>query len=49
VRFQEIAGDTTRERKNYYWGKVDGDKIMLRLQDDRGSSSLEWVLTKNNS
>jgi hypothetical protein len=49
VRFQEIAGDTTRERKNYYWGKVDGDKIMLRLQDDRGSSPLEWVLTKNNS
>jgi len=49
VRFQEIAGDTTRERKNYYWGKLDGGKIMLRLQDDRGSPPVEWVLTKNNS
>lgn len=46
VRFQEIAGDLTRDRKNYYWGRLEGGQILLRLQDDRGSPPLEWVLTR---
>jgi hypothetical protein len=47
VRFQEIAGDVTRERKNYYWGQLEGDRIVLRLQDDSGRPPLEWSLTRN--
>jgi hypothetical protein len=47
VRFQEIAGDTTRERKNYYWGKLAGNEILMRIQDDRGSSPVEFVLRKS--
>ena len=49
VRFQEAAAAVTRERKNYYWGRLDGNEIHLRLQDDRGSPPLEWMLTKNSS
>ncbi len=47
VRFQEIAGDTTREHKNYYWGKLSGKEILVRIQDDRGSPPVDFVLRKS--
>jgi hypothetical protein len=46
VRFQEVSDGATRDHKNYYWGKLDGRQILLRMQDDRGSPPLEWVLIK---
>ncbi len=46
VRFEEVSGDVTRERKNYYWGRLEDGVVVLRLQDDRGSPPLEWKLTK---
>jgi hypothetical protein len=47
VRFQEIAGDTTRDHKNYYWGKLNGKEILVRIQDDRGNSPVDFVLRKS--
>jgi hypothetical protein len=47
VRFQEIAGDTTRDHKNYYWGKLNGKEILVRIQDDRGSPPVDFVLRKS--
>jgi hypothetical protein len=38
----------SRERKNYYWGKLNGQEILVRMQDDRGHPAVEWVLRKNN-
>lgn len=46
VRFQEVSDGATRDHRNYYWGKLNGGKILVRMQDDRGSPPLEWVLTK---
>jgi len=46
VRFQEVSDGATRDRKNYYWGKLDGGQILLRMQDDRGSPPVEWILAK---
>ena len=46
VRFQEIAGDTTRDHKNYYWGKLNGKEILVRIQDDRGNPPVDFVLRK---
>ncbi|HEX9787754.1 MAG TPA: toll/interleukin-1 receptor domain-containing protein [Candidatus Binatia bacterium] len=49
VRFQEVSGDESRERKNYYWGKLNGKEILVRMQDDRGNPPVEWVLRKSHS
>ncbi|MGE5218868.1 MAG: toll/interleukin-1 receptor domain-containing protein [Chloroflexota bacterium] len=46
VRFQEVSDGVTREHKNYYWGKRNGDEILLRMQDDRGNPPLEWRLRR---
>jgi len=46
IRFQEYSGGATTDHKNYYWGKLDGEKIQMRLQDDRGSPPLDFVLSK---
>lgn len=46
IRFQEMAGDTAGDHKNYYWGKFEGKEIRIRMQDDRGNPPLEWVLQK---
>ncbi len=48
VRYQEIAGDSPRDHKIYYWGMIVGNEIRLRMQDDQGSPPLEWNLIKNN-
>jgi hypothetical protein len=48
-RFQEISGGATSDHKNYYRGKLAGDKIQMRLQDDRGNAPVEFLLTKNAS
>jgi hypothetical protein len=49
VRFQEYSGAVTQEHKNYYWGKLAGDEILMRLQDDRGSAPVDFVLRKTAS
>ena len=47
IRFQEVSRDRSRERKNYYWGKLHGEEILIRMQDDRGNPPVEWVLTRS--
>jgi hypothetical protein len=47
VRFQEVSEGTTIEHKNTYWGKSAGEKIQMRLQDDRGNPPVEFVLNKS--
>jgi TIR domain len=46
IRFQEMSGDTTTDHKNYYWAKLGGSEIRIRMQDDRGSPPIEWVLQR---
>jgi hypothetical protein len=46
IRFQESSGGVTRDHKNYYWGKLDGDKIRMRLQDDRGNPPVDFMLSR---
>ena len=46
VRYQEVSGTEQRERKNYYWGKLAGATIIIRMQDDRGSPPVEWALVR---
>lgn len=46
IRFQESSGGVTRDHKNYYWGKLDGDRIQVRLQDDRSNPPVDFVLSK---
>ena len=48
VRYEEISGGESRERKNYYGGKLNGKDILIRMQDDRGNPAVEWVLTRSN-
>jgi hypothetical protein len=49
VRYEEVSGGASRERKNYYWGKLNGKDILIRMQDDRGNPAIEFVLMKDNS
>ena len=49
VRYEEVSGDDRRERKNYYWGKLSADRIIIRMQDDRGNPAVEWALTRADS
>ena len=46
VRYEEVSGGESRERKNHYRGKLNGKDILMRMQDDRGNPAVEWVLTK---
>jgi hypothetical protein len=46
ARFQENTGGTIIDHKNYYWGKLAGNAIRLRMQDDRGNPPLEWTLAR---
>lgn len=48
IRFQETSAGGTTDHKNYYWGVWDGDKIGMRLQDDRGNAPVDFVLSKFN-
>jgi len=48
VRYEEVSGGESRECKNYYWGKLNGKDILIRMQDDRGNPAVEWVLRKSN-
>lgn len=47
VRFQEQSSSGARDHKNYYGGKISGEVIRFRLQDDRGSPPLEFIATKS--
>jgi len=46
IRFQEMSSATTSEHKSYYWGKLEGNEIRIRMQDDRGNPAIEWTLQK---
>lgn len=48
IRFDEVSGCESRERKTYYFGKLNGNQIHMRLQDDRGNPAVEWVLTRSD-
>jgi hypothetical protein len=47
VRFQEVSGETNTEHKNTYWGKLAGEKLQMRLQNDRGNPPVEFVLNRS--
>jgi len=49
VRYEEVSGSESRERQNYYRGKLNGKDILIRMQDDRGNPAVEWVLRKSHS
>ena len=49
LRYEEVSGGESRERKNYYWGKLNGQEILMRVQDDRGNPAVEWVLRKSKT
>ena len=46
ARFRESVSGIAMEQKNYYSGVLDGDKLRMRLQDDRGNPPLDFVLRK---
>lgn len=46
IRFQENSGGIATDHKNYYWGTLEGEKMRMRLQDDRGNPPLDFVLSK---
>jgi hypothetical protein len=46
VRFEEMAGGTTRLRWNRYEGKLQGKEIRLRIIDDKGSPPVEVTLSQ---
>jgi hypothetical protein len=48
IRYEEVSGGESRERKNYYWGKLNGEEILMRMQDDRGNPPVEWVLKRSH-
>ncbi len=45
--FKKSPADTTRDHKNYYWGKLHGKEMLVRIQDDRGSPPVDFVLRKS--
>jgi hypothetical protein len=49
ARYEEVSGGESRERKNYYWGKQNGNEIIMRMQDDRGSPAVDWFLKRGSS
>ena len=46
VRFQEMLGSATTERKNNYRGKLTGNEIRFSMQDDKGAPPVEFVARK---
>jgi hypothetical protein len=46
VRFEEMAGGSTRPRWNRYEGKLQGKEIHLRLIDDKGGTPVEIILVR---
>jgi TIR domain len=46
MRFQEMLGSATTERKNNYRGKLTGNEIRFSMQDDKGAPPVEFVARK---
>ena len=46
IRYEEVSGGESRHRKNYYSGNLNGEEILMRMQDDRGNPPVEWVLRR---
>ena len=38
-----------KNRKNYYFGRLNGNQIHVRMKDDPGNPAVEWILTKSNT
>ncbi len=47
VVFEEIYGSTTRTDRNRYQGKLEDDKLRLKIMDDEGGVPVETVLTRS--
>src|SRR5262245_21265407 len=43
VRFHEAVEGMSTERTNHYVGRVSGNQIHFKMQDDRGSRPVEFV------
>src|SRR5262245_100319 len=48
VRFHETVEGISTERTNHYVGRVFGNQIHFKMQDDRGSRPVEFVVRKEN-
>jgi hypothetical protein len=46
VRFQNMVGSATTDRKNNYRGKLTGNEIRFNMQDDKGTPPVEFVARK---
>jgi len=47
VRFEEMSGGATREIKKFYFAKVSGSELSVRMQDSRGTPPLQFKLTRS--
>ncbi len=47
LRYEEVSGNVVRSRINRYRGKLAGDEIRLRIQDDKGGTPVEFVMKKH--
>ena len=47
IRVPGVSGEPTRERTYHYRGTLQGRKIFIRMQDDRGNLPLEAVLARS--
>lgn len=48
VRFQEVSGGAATDHENFYRGKLIGERINMRLRDDRGNPAVEFIVTKKS-
>lgn len=46
LRYEEVSGNVARSRMNRYRGKLAGDELRFRIQDDKGGTPVEFVMTK---
>jgi TIR domain len=46
IRFEQVSGTDKRDRKNRYWGKLNGKNIVMRMQGDSGDPAVEWMLNR---
>jgi hypothetical protein len=49
MRFEEMLGDITREVRNYYTARVNGNELSIRMQDSRGTPPLEFKVTRSRN
>ncbi|HEY7554588.1 MAG TPA: toll/interleukin-1 receptor domain-containing protein [Candidatus Binatia bacterium] len=47
VRFEEMLGGVTREVRNYYTARIIENGVSLRIQDSRGTPSMEFKIIRS--